>query len=276
MFILPGEAYEKLKQANVQFVDCRFDLSDPDAGREAYLHAHIPGAVYFDLENDLSGPVQDGGEGGRHPLPDWNEFTEKLGEQGIDRDTTLILYDSNHAFASRMYWMLKLIGHKDMYILEGGFEAWKDHGSPTESGPVKKNRVDYGEIQLNSSMMVNQEVVKEKLNDPNVVLVDSRAAKRYSGEFEPIDRKAGHIPGAVNYEWDQLFTDGKFKNTDELKKHYEDIDPEKEVIVYCGSGVTATPNVLALQQAGYSNVKLYPGSFSDWVSNDSNPVDKGK
>lgn len=271
MFISVDEAYQKWKDSNVQFVDCRFDLQDTSKGEMDYRSAHIPGAVYFNLDSDLSDPVHEHRIGGRHPLPDWQAFAQKLGDRGIDRNTEVIVYDDNHAFASRMYWMLMVIGHSNISILNGGFTAWKDHGFPTESGSVEKEPVTYGDFQVNEKLMVNQKEVKQKLNNEDVTLIDSRSAERYSGKIEPIDHKAGHIPGAVNYDWSQLFEDGQLKSQPEINKHFQEIDRNKEVIVYCGSGVTATPNVLALLQAGYENVKLYPGSFSDWISNDQNP-----
>ncbi|MFC0014636.1 MULTISPECIES: sulfurtransferase [Allobacillus] len=274
MFISVDEAYQKWKDSTVQFVDCRFDLQDPSKGESDYRAAHIPGAIYFNLDSDLSDPVHEHRVGGRHPLPEWGAFAQKLGDRGIDRNTEVIIYDDNHAFASRMYWMLMAMGHSSIFILNGGFPAWKYRDFPTEKGTVEKTPVEYGEFQVNEKLMADQNEVKQKLTNEDVILIDSRNAERYKGKVEPIDHKAGHIPGALNYDWSQLFEEGQLKSQPDIEKHFQGIDQNKEVIVYCGSGVTATPNVLALQQAGYTNVKLYPGSFSDWISNDENPVDK--
>ncbi|PKR78808.1 sulfurtransferase [Halalkalibacillus sediminis] len=271
MIISTKEAFNWLEKGDVIFVDCRFSLQDPTTGRKAYEEEHIPGSVYFDLEEDLSGEV--GATGGRHPLPDLNEFTIKLGERGITKNTTIIVYDENLAFASRFFWMMKLIGHKNIYLLDGGWKAWLEEDMPLSSKAQSKEVINYGAVQIDESMIAKQEEVKSKKENEQVKLLDSRNFERYAGHKEPIDRKAGHIPNALNYDWTHVKKDdGTLKSEEELKHHFSDLKDASDIIVYCGSGVTAAPNVISLWLAGFRNVKLYVGSFSDWITNDSNEV----
>jgi thiosulfate/3-mercaptopyruvate sulfurtransferase len=264
------EVYEERKMSDVLFVDCRFDLKDRDKGRTEYVDDHLPGAVYFDLEKDLSAEVAR--TGGRHPLPDLETFIGKLEQAGIDKNTTVVAYDNGHPFASRFCWLLRFLGHTKVYVLNGGYEAWKQNGFPLESDVKKREKVNFhGNIQ--SNLVADQDAVKESLFNKKIALIDSRAYQRFAGKFEPIDAKAGHIPGAKNYEWMQLFTkEGLWKESEDLQKHFSRLKSFDEIIVYCGSGVTATPNVLGLWEAGFTNVKLYVGSWSDWISNPGNPI----
>ncbi|WP_188205980.1 sulfurtransferase [Alkalibacillus aidingensis] len=271
MIISATEAYSKSKDGEVIFVDCRFDLQDSSKGRGLFEQEHLPNSIYFDLEEDLSGPV--GERGGRHPLPNLESFTNKLAASGITPDSTLIVYDNNYAFASRFYWLMKLIRHKTIYLINGGFNAWKEAGYPTtDEQPVNSAKGHYGPFEVNREIIAVQEEVFKSINEKGVAIIDSRSYERFSGQFEPIDHKAGHIPTAKNYDWQNLFEKGYFKSTKELMNYFKDLAGANQIIVYCGSGVTAAPNVLALWQCGFSNVKLYVGSFSDWISNDQNEV----
>ncbi len=252
-------------------VDVRFELTNPEAGRKAYEENHIPGAFYLSLDEDLSGEIQE--HGGNHPLPDVEEFAKKLGNIGIDSNTTVVVYDqSNDMFAARLWWMLHYLGHDHVYVLDGGFEHWLANGNAATADiptPTKKAF----KPQPRSNEVIHIQEVKEKLKTKSAVLIDSRARERYLGQVEPLYKKAGHIPGAKNYFWKNVFDhNGRWKSKETLEKQFSSLSKDDEIIVSCGSGVSATPNILALKMAGYQNIKLYPGSFSDWISYEKNDV----
>lgn len=257
---------ENLLNENVRIVDCRFSLANPNEGLESYVKDHIPGAVYFHLEHDLSGPVQE--HGGRHPLPDIMELKEKLEAAGIHSETTVIAYDNGEAaFAGRFWWLLKYLGHDRVYVLNGGFSAWQAEQLPVDHDVPTYKHTSF-QVNLRTEMLASMEEVESVVNQEkaNTVLIDSRDPQRYLGLFEPIDKKAGHIPTAINKPYTEGLSNGFYKPAGEQAERFADLDPNKQIIVYCGSGVTATPNYLALQEAGFKNVKLYLGSFSDWIS----------
>lgn len=262
---------EHLHDPGVRIADCRFQLGEPETGKNKYGVDHIPGAVHFDLEKDLSGEKQQ--HGGRHPLPDIGEFSRKLGAAGIDNSVKVIAYDDQGGMmACRFWWMLRYLGHQEVYVLDGKYSLWKTQGYPVTSElPQPEPRVYQPQVQDGIVADINE--VKLKKDLPQTVLIDSRDNRRYSGLEEPIDRVAGHIPGAVNYFWAEgLHADGVWKTSEEQLRRFQGIDPQKEMLVYCGSGVTACANILALQEAGFSRVKLYVGSWSDWCSYEENPV----
>jgi thiosulfate/3-mercaptopyruvate sulfurtransferase len=267
--------FEHGTDEDVVIADCRFALGNLTAGRDAYAVDHIPGAVYFDLEQDLSGPKST--HGGRHPLPAWGEFARKLGQAGIGNGTTVIAYDDQGgAMASRLWWMLQYLGHKRVYVLDGGYANWKEAGYPVTDGPTVQHPNVF-EPKPQEHLLISMEDVKSRIGRKGTVLVDSREDRRYLGLEEAIDPAAGHIPGAKHYFWkDSLNEQGGWKDSGLLKERFADLQEADEIIVYCGSGVTACPNVIALQAAGYKNVKLYSGSWSDWVSYPDNPVATGK
>lgn len=263
-----------LNQRDVRIIDCRFALANPELGKQEYDHSHIPGAVYFDLEKDLSGQV--GIHGGRHPMPDINDLKEKLQTAGIDQDTTIVAYDNGEgAYAARFWWMLSYLGHKKVYVLDGGYKNWTKANFPTTADVPYFEKSTFL-IDLEPNLLADvkevQEVVSRK--QPNIVLIDSRENKRYLGIEEPIDKKKGHIPGAINKPWMEGLHDGYYHTIENQKERFSDIASEKELIVYCGSGVTAVPNFLALKEAGFEHVKLYLGSFSDWISYEENEINK--
>lgn len=266
-----------LHEPNAVIADCRFVLGQPDAGRQAYRKGHLPGAVYFDLEKDLSGPKRE--HGGRHPLPDLDEFARKLGEAGIDESVTVAAYDDQGgAMAARLWWLLRFLGHPRVMIMDGGYTHWREAGYPvTGEEPAPRPVRQFG-VRVRHELVAGMEEVRSKLGRAGVVLIDSREGKRYRGEEEPIDPAAGHIPGAVNRFWkDNLAEDGMWKPGNALRGRFADlIAQDNELIVYCGSGVTACPNVLALAEAGRPDAKLYLGSWSDWVSYPDNPVATGE
>ncbi|RXT08752.1 sulfurtransferase [Ammoniphilus sp. CFH 90114] len=266
---------ERLDNSQVRIVDCRFILGNPGAGKQAYEEGHIQGAVYFDLEQDMSGTK--GRHGGRHPLPPIEEFVEKLSQAGIGNQTTVVAYDDQGgAMASRFWWLLHYLGHENVYVLSEGYTAWKEKDYPTT---IDIPSFDYAPFKasVRQDLVVDMSLVKEKKGLDEVVLIDSREERRYKGIEEQIDPVAGHIPGAQNYFWKGVLGEkGTWKEAEELAQQFKSIDRAKEIIVYCGSGVTACPNILGLKEAGYENVKLYPGSWSDWCSYADNPVGKEK
>ncbi|SEP65877.1 sulfurtransferase [Piscibacillus halophilus] len=272
MIISVEEAYKLYTEEDVIFADCRFNLQDSQWGMEQYQHRHIPNAVYFDLEKDLSGEVKS--TGGRHPLPSLDTFTARLAERGINRDTTVVVYCQNRAFSSRMYWLLKFIGHPNVYLMNGGIQDWMETGySVTKSNPIQ-SKSQYGDYQIQEHLVADMPYVKQHKEEERVVLIDSRSYERYLGKHEPIDHKAGHIPGAVNSDWTKILDENQlFKAKDNLKEYFMNYQDANEIIVYCGSGVTAAPNVVALWRAGFRNVRLYVGSFSDWISYEENEIE---
>ncbi|MDY0406977.1 sulfurtransferase [Virgibacillus sp. 179-BFC.A HS] len=273
-YLISVDRLKKREKENTVIVDVRFDLQDAQAGK-AYIQAHIPGAVYLDLNQDLSSKKQK--HGGSHPLPDMELLAAKLGNIGIGPDTTVVIYDAdNDMFAPRLWWLLHHLGHEKAYVLDGGFKRWVDEGNPT-TAEIPRSQPKTFRLNPKHSDTVDINQVKEKLAGNEAILIDSRAKDRYLGKTEPLYKKAGHIPGAKNYFWKNVLDDsGKWKTIEALQDHFKDLPKDKEIIVSCGSGVSACPNILALKTAGFSNVKLYPGSFSDWISYDDNPVAKGE
>ncbi|WP_223701971.1 sulfurtransferase [Sutcliffiella deserti] len=274
LIVEPNWVKDNLEQLVI--IDCRFDLNAPHKGRESYLSEHLPNAYYFDLVHDLSGEKQK--HGGRHPLPDTQLLKEKLEMAGVTDDITVVLYDDqNSSMASRLWWLLNYYGHKNSYVLNGGFQEWKRLGYPLESTVPPSGKKGAFTLKLQKDMVVSAPYIIDKMQSfeqRDSYLIDSREEKRYKGIEEPIDNKAGHIPGALHYFWMENINDsGRWKNQQELADRFAELDKNKEVIVYCGSGVTACPNILALKEAGFSNVKLYSGSWSDWISCDENPIE---
>ena len=266
---------DNIDDENIVIIDCRFNLMDKEYGKKAYEKGHIKGAKRVDIETQLSSVVKE--HGGRHPLPSIEELKNTFENIGISNDSIVISYDEGDlSGASRLWWILKYLGHDKVYVLDGGLEVFKDLGGEISTEDEKYTKGNLN-INLQENMKVDMEYVRERLEDKNVVIVDSREYKRYIGEFEPVDKKAGHIPGAVNYFWMDIFekdNDKVFlKSEEELKKQFSELMDFNEVIVYCGSGITACPNSLALSEVGIKH-KLYLGSFSDWISYDENRVEK--
>jgi thiosulfate/3-mercaptopyruvate sulfurtransferase len=264
--VAPEWLSSHLDDPQVVIVDCRFSLADFNLGQQQYETSHIPGAFYLDLNKDLASPV--GKHGGRHPLPDFTALAAKLSTIAVNSPETLVVAydDSRLAFASRLWWLLRYMGHEKVALLDRGFTNWQNVGYPvTDIIPTPKS----GKFvpQLQPDWVVDIETVKVRKELPGVVLVDSRERDRYEGLREPIDPIAGHIPGAVNYPWQEVTGEGgKARSIPEQKERWESIKDSEEIIVYCGSGVTACVNLLSLEMAGISKTKIYPGSWSDWCS----------
>lgn len=266
---------ENLNNEEIVIADCRFELSNPKVGEQFYKESHIQGAFYFDLEKQLSAPVSQ--HGGRHPLPDMMQFKAELEKAGIDHTKTVIAYDDGAGlYASRFWWLLTYAGHERVYVLNEGFNGWIKVGYPVTKKIPAFQSANY-EIKIQSEMLATLEEIKEVVENKkkSPVLIDSRAEDRYLGKTEPLDRIAGRIPGAINKFWAESLEQGSFKHPDEQKQRFAEFTHEDPMIVYCGSGVSAAPNYIALKMAGYQNIKLYAGSYSDWVSYDDNPVETG-
>jgi len=264
LLISPQWLANHLNDPNLIIIDCRFSLANPELGNKQYQESHIPGAFYLDLNQDLSNPVQK--HGGRHPLPDPNKLAEKLAAIGVKyQETFIVAYDdSRFAFASRLWWLLIYIGHEKVALLDGGFSGWQKEYPVTNE--ISTQKLGFFQPQIQPKMVVDIETVKAKKDLAKVVLVDSRDSDRYLGKNEPIDPIAGHIPGAVNYPWKQVTDENSQAKVAEQNYRWEEVKNAEEVIVYCGSGVTACVNLWSLKMAGINTGKLYAGSWSDWCS----------
>lgn len=264
MFPIVSEKWlaQHLDDRNVVIADCRFSLADAGLGRQQYEAGHIPGAYYFDLNQDLSRPVQQ--HGGRHPLPEPNILAAKLAQAGITADTIVVAYDDSRlAFAARFWWLLRYLGHDRVALLDGGYQGWLAAKLP-HTTVIPPQKLGEFSVNLQPDRVVNIEQVKARSHD--AVLIDSREAERYRGEREPIDPIAGHIPGAVNYPWqDATDAEGYLKPVAAQQQRWSAVQSASELLVYCGSGVTACVNLLSLELAG-QDAKLYAGSWSDWCS----------
>ncbi|QJD85980.1 sulfurtransferase [Cohnella herbarum] len=261
----------------VVIADVRFSPKDAHYGRNAYDEGHLPGAVFIDFKADLTDPA--GEHGGRSPLPSPERLAGLFGGLGIDGLTTVVVYeDGNGPAASRLWWILKYLGHDNVYVLDGGYSAWTAAGFPvTQETSVPEVRAFIPAVRPELLADVN-EVRAASERRVSAALVDSRDANQYLGLEAPFDPVAGHIPSAANFFWkDSLNEDGSWKTPEQLRESFSGLGSSSdEIIVYCGSGISATPNVLALQEAGFTNVKLYSGSWSDWISYSENPVATGE
>jgi thiosulfate/3-mercaptopyruvate sulfurtransferase len=269
-------------------VDCRFDLQNDQWGREQYLASHIPGAVYASLSHDMAGPKT--GTNGRHPLPSMDALSATLGRLGISSGSQhlrtpapshpqVIAYDQDSGmYASRLWWLLRYAGHDAVAVLDGGWAKWLREGRPTRSGMETRTPTTFVAAPRPGMRVAVDELVS-LVSDPATLLVDARAPERYEGRTEPIDRVPGHIPGAVNHHYkSNALDDSTFLSPDVLRDRFTDLldgrDPS-QAVMYCGSGVTACHNLLAMAHAGLPGARLYPGSWSEWSGDPTRPVEKG-
>lgn len=258
-------------------VDCRFNLAEPDAGEQAYAQSHIPGARYAHLDRDLSGARS--ATRGRHPLPDPAPLAARFGEWGIDANTQVVAYDEGSgAFAARLWWLLRWMGHSAVAVLDGGFKAWTERNLPVEHAPPHCLGAHFSPAAPLSAPVDAAFVAAMRHADCDR-LIDVRAAVRFAGQSEPIDKVAGHIPGAVNIPFDRNLTEqGTFRTPDQLRQLYSPRLPPQgaeRVVVMCGSGVTACHTLLALEHAGLQGARLYAGSWSEWITDPARPVATG-
>lgn len=276
--ISPADLRERLLDDDWAFVDCRFDLSEPERGRRLYELNHIPGAVYADLDRDLSAPIRPG-RTGRHPLPNPMQFARTLSDWGIDADVQVVTYDdSGGAIAARVWWMLRWLGHERVAVLDGGWRHWQRRGFPMKPGAERRSPRSF-QAQVDPEATADAKLVNRFRADATARLIDARAAERFRGEREPLDSVSGHIPGAVSFPFQtNLGKNGLFLAPDELSERYRDVIgtvPAKRVVCYCGSGVTAAHTVLAMTHAGLGQPRLYPGSWSEWITDPRRPVARG-
>ena len=253
--------------------DVRWSVGGPP-GRPEYEANHIPGAVWVDLETQLAGPP---GVGGRHPLPTIEVFEQAMREIGVRQDSLVVAYDAaTSQAASRLWWLLTDAGHWNVRVLDGGLAAWKAAGLPTISGPGKPSPWRDFVARPGQRPQLDAAEISARLGRPDALtLVDVRAAERYSGEHEPIDPVAGHIPGAINLPATaNLHADGRFLSPVQIARLYAEAGGGEGAVLYCGSGITAAHSLLALESAGLT-AAIYPGSWSDWVSDRSRPIATG-
>lgn len=264
-----------LAEPNIRIIDCRFSLADKESGRKDYQSSHIPGALYAHLDDDLSGEIIPGTTG-RHPMPPVSEFVELCSKWGIDEDTQVIAYDQGHGgIAARLWFMLRWLGHEKVAVLNGGWAHWVKLGLKVDQRIDLPNRSQFKAATPKDQLVEAGELLHLQ-QEENWLLVDSRAAERYRGENEPIDPVAGHIPGAVSAPFSEnLNADGLFHDPATLEQRFDTLLGDHELgktAFYCGSGVTACHNLLALHHIGRTEAKLYPGSWSDWITDASRPV----
>ena len=251
--------------------DCRHDLAKPDWGIEQYRKSHIPGALFAHLDRDLSAPQT--GRNGRHPLPLAENFVRFLERNGIHRSDQIVCYDAGPgAFAARLWWMLRWVGHQSVAVLDGGLAKWLAEGRPVTAQVPAFSETSYA----GNERAISVKVESIQRHPKDFLLVDARAPARFRGEQEPIDPVAGRIPGALNrFNNDNLAADGTFKSTAALRAEFESMLSKRkpgEVVHYCGSGVAACHNALAMEIAGLQGSRVYVGSWSEWISDPKRPV----
>lgn len=255
-------------------VDIRSKQGVPENGERAYAESHVPGAVYANLDRDLAGPHVPG-ETGRHPLPVVEVFVGTLSRLGIDSSTQVVVYDDMYgAYAARLWWMLRWLGHDAVAVLDGGWQKWISEGRQTDSCFPSPGRTRF-EPEVRSEMIADVVEVERNRRDESRALIDARTAERFCGENEILDPKAGHIPGAISMQYSDNLTDtGVFRSPDALRARFSAVAKpgEKGAICYCGSGVTAAHNILAMVMAGLDEPRLYVGSWSHWITDSSRPI----
>lgn len=276
----------------VMVFDCSFDLMNPPAGHAQYLQSHIPEAVFADLDKNLSAPHGAPGEdgqvatsvqaasGGRHPLPTLERFSVWLSSIGFANDMQAVVYDRNGAnYCGRLWWMLRWAGHDAVAVLDGGLQAWQAAGHAVNAGEEPSHFQSNFELGEPLETLKTVDQVESDLGQPSQTLIDARAPARYRGEVEPLDPVAGHIPGALNRPFSSnIAADGRFKPAALLKAEFDELlagrDPAT-VVHQCGSGVSATPNILAMRIAGFAPTSLFAGSWSEWCSQPARPAERG-
>lgn len=265
---------ERLESSDVVVIDCRHSLADFSLGRRLYDEAHIPGAFFASVEEDLAGEKT--GTNGRHPLPDPQTFARFLRSLGVNDTTQIVAYDDGaDMFAPRLWFLCHWIGHDATAVLDGGIAAWKRFGYPVTSEPPWPRAEGTLTVRLHPEMVVDARFVQRNLESDAMQLLDARAMERFSGEVEPIDPVAGHIPGARQRWFKANFEeDGTFKSAEKLRDEFAGLDPERTVH-QCGSGVSSAVNQLAMVHAGLVGSRIYNGSWSEWVSDPSRPVARG-
>jgi thiosulfate/3-mercaptopyruvate sulfurtransferase len=276
--LIEAEALEPLLGSRrLRLFDCRFDLARPESGRQRYLDEHLPGAVYADINRDLSRPATP--TSGRHPLPAPEVFAARLREWGVNDDSLVVAYDDvNGMYAARLWWMLRWLGHDEVAVLDGGMRRWLQLGLPLTDERPEPMPGDFV-ARPRPALAASADDVLAATADPGMRILDARTPERYRGDVEPIDKVAGHVPGARNHPFGlSLDPQGRFLPADSLREALAtslDGVPPGRSIVYCGSGVTACHVLLALERAGLAGARLYAGSWSEWSSDPARPVGTG-
>lgn len=270
-----SDLLNKLGTNDWRIVDCRFDLMAPEKGYADFLAGHIPGAVYANLDKDLSGPVRS--DSGRHPLPDSGKFVQTLGRWGISNKSQVIVYDyASGAIAARLWWMLRWLGHADVAVLNGGISAWTRTGGSLERGEIRPRKARFSPHPDTASILETSELQRK---GQGIQLIDARDRNRFRGLSEPIDTVAGHIPGATNLPFSELLTaDGQFLAAEVLRDRLLGVLGTADVkpwAAMCGSGVTACHLALAAEIAGMAGPRVYVGSWSEWIRDPDRPVATG-
>jgi len=270
------ELREVQEKSDCVIVDCRFVLEDPEAGYEDFLESHIPGAVYAHLDNDLSSAITS--NSGRHPLPDTQKFASFLASSGWCPGKLLVAYDdAGGAIAARLWWLMKYFGHDCAALLDGGIPAWWAAGYELESGPASATRLPLENLSACADFVMTTSEILAVLDSNKIVLADARAPERFTGEIEPIDSVAGHIPGSVNFPYNlNLTPNGMFKTVEEVRNGLLTLAGShegRELVHMCGSGVTACNNIFAAELTGLPGSKLYVGSWSEWIRDPSRPIE---
>ncbi|MBF7729448.1 sulfurtransferase [Pseudomonas sp. N040] len=277
--LTPAQLAERLQDPRLVILDCRFALDDPAQGQRSYAAGHIPGARFADLERDFSGPVQPG-ISGRHPLPAVDRLLGTLRQWGVNNDSSIVLYDDGPgAFAARAWWLLAWLGKRsDVYLLDGGWQAWCAAGLPRSTAQPAPAAGQF-EGAADAQLLVDAQGLVARLGSPHLTLLDARSLPRFRGDVEPIDPVAGHIPGARCAAFtDNLDAEGRFRSREELRQRFAGLLAGRSpasLVAYCGSGVTACHNLFALCLAGYDLAPLYAGSWSEWITDPQRPVATG-
>jgi thiosulfate/3-mercaptopyruvate sulfurtransferase len=267
---------EHLVDASWLIADCRYNLNDETWGPAEYDTAHIPGAVFVDVAHNLAG--RRSGTNGRHPLPTVDEMAATFGRLGIADTTQVVAYDQEAgAFASRLWWMLRYLGHDAVAVLDGGFAKWTREGRPVRGGVEVRQPARFAPA-LRRQMRVTAAETLAHLGDPSMLLIDARSPDRYAGKPDPLDKVYGHIPGARNRYYRHNVTDaGTMRSARELRADFEKVlagSAATQAVMYCGSGITACHNLLAMEHAGLQGARLFAGSWSEWESDPNRPVEK--
>lgn len=265
----------ELDNNKLLIIDCRFSLADTQQGRRDYLTDHIPGAIYAHLDEDLSGEIIPGITS-RHPLPSVETLRSLFSNWGIDASTQVVVYDDRAgAIAARLWWMLRWLGHENVAVLNGGWNYWYQHNFPVSSEVPEREETQF-QVNLQEHLLVDIKFVEEIESASEYTLVDSRTSNRYKGLEEPIDPIAGHIPGAINAPFpENVKEDGLLHSSQDLKERFKGIlegNSFENAVFYCGSGVTACHNLLAMAHAGLGSGKLYAGSWSEWITDSNRPI----
>lgn len=286
LLVTPPWLFDHLDDPHVRIVDTRWYLLDRDKGERDYLAGHIPNAMYWHVDRDLAAPPLPDAKTGRHPLPSAEAFAETMARAGVSNApgglsaTHVVAYDdAGGANAARVWWLLRYFGHANVSLLDGGLNQWLAEGRPVSTHVPTFPRAQF-HARPNPNMVVTKPEMLARMRDPRALILDVRAPERYKGEMEPVDARAGHIPGAKNSPLSENLRsaqDFRFRDANALRAHFDALGANgaDEVVAYCGSGINAAAEIFALELAGYENTRLYAASFSEWSRDDTLPIVTG-